>query len=104
MKQVHRRVVWLGILLLVVAALTALTALPGTTKATTFARDSHHRTPTPTPTTPTPTPTIPPLVIDTTRSYATSLITNVIYYKIEHFSLFEDQKTPDDHFSRLSSC
>jgi hypothetical protein len=38
------------------------------------------------------------------RSYATSLITNVIYYKIEHFSLFEDQKTPDDHFSRLSSC
>jgi hypothetical protein len=66
MKQVHRRVVWLGILLLVVAALTALTALPGTTKATTFARDSHHRTPTPTPTTPTPTPTIPPLVIDTT--------------------------------------
>jgi hypothetical protein len=46
--------------------MTAITALPGTNSATTFARDSHHRTPTPTPTTPTPTPTIPPLVIDTT--------------------------------------
>jgi len=66
MKQVHRRVVWLGILLLIVAIMTALTALPGTTKATTFARDSRHRTPTPTPTTPTPTPTTTPLMITTT--------------------------------------
>jgi len=66
MKQVHRRVVWLGIHLLIVAIMTALTALPGTTKATTFARDSRHRTPTPTPTTPTPTPTTTPLMITTT--------------------------------------
>ena len=66
MKQVQKRVFWLAALLLVVAALTAITALPGTHTPTTFAQDSRHRTPTPTPTTPTPTPTIPPLVIDTT--------------------------------------
>jgi hypothetical protein len=66
MNKVQRRVVWLASLLLVVAALTAITALPGTHTTTTFAHDSRHRTPTPTPTTPTPTPTIPPLVIDTT--------------------------------------
>jgi Putative Ig domain len=66
MNKVTRRVVWLASLLLVVAALTAVTALHGTTPTTTFAHDSHHRTPTPTPTTPTPTPTLPPLVIDTT--------------------------------------
>src|SRR5260221_7193340 len=66
MKQVHTRVFWLASLLLVVAAMTAITALPGTHPTTRFARDSRHRTPTPTPTTPTPTPTLPPLVIDTT--------------------------------------
>src|SRR5260221_6516119 len=66
MNKVTRRVVWLASLLLVVAALTAVTALHGTTPTTTFAHDSHHRTPTPSPTTPTPTPTLPPLVIDTT--------------------------------------
>jgi len=66
MKQVHTRVFWLASLLLVVAAMTAITALPGTHTTTTFAHDSRHQTPTPTPTTPTPTPTIPPLVIDTT--------------------------------------
>src|SRR5260221_14287626 len=66
MKQVHKRVFWLASLLLVVAAMTAITALPGTHTTTTFAHDSRQRTPTPTPTTPTPTPTIPPLVIDTT--------------------------------------
>src|SRR5260221_6133198 len=66
MKQRHTRVFWLASLLLVVAAMTAITALPGTHTTTTFAHDSRHRTPTPTPTTPTPTPTIPPLVIDTT--------------------------------------
>src|SRR5260370_9929887 len=66
MKQVHTRVFWLASLLLVVAAMTAITALPGTQTTTTFAHDRRPRTPTPTPTTPTPTPTIPPLVIDTT--------------------------------------
>jgi hypothetical protein len=69
MNKVTRRVVWLGSLLLVVAALTAVTTLHGTTPATTFAYDSRHRTPTPTPTTPTtptPTPTITPLMITTT--------------------------------------
>src|SRR5260221_6845248 len=73
MKQVDKRVFWLASLLLVVAAMTAITALPGTQTTTTFAHDSRPRTPTPTPTTPTPTPTtptptptIPPLVIDTT--------------------------------------
>src|SRR5258708_18344997 len=73
MKQVHKRVCWLASLLLVVAAMPAITALPGTQTTTTFAHDSRPRTPTPTPTTPTPTPTtptptptIPPLVIDTT--------------------------------------
>ena len=66
MKQVHPRVFWLASLLLLVAAMTAMTALPGTHTPTTFAHDSRHQTPTPTPTTPTPTPTIPPLVIDTT--------------------------------------
>src|SRR5215472_17362621 len=66
MKQVHTRVFWLASLLLVVAAMTAITELPGTHAPTTFAHDSRHRTPTPTPTTPTPTPTISPLVIDTT--------------------------------------
>src|SRR5438034_9177877 len=66
MRHVHTRVFWLASLLLVVAALTAITALPGTHTPTTFARDSRHRTPTPTPTTPIPTPTPPPLVIDTT--------------------------------------
>jgi hypothetical protein len=73
MKQVHKRVFWLASLLLVVAAMTAITALPGMHTTTTFAHDSRQRTPTPTPTTPTPTPTtptptptIPPLVIDTT--------------------------------------
>ena len=66
MRQVHTRVFWLASLLLAVAAMTAITALPGTHTTTTFAHDSRHRTPTPTPTTPTPTPTIPPLVIDTT--------------------------------------
>ncbi len=59
MKQVHKRVFWLASLLLVVAAMTAITALPGTHTTTTFAQDSRHRTPT-------PTPTISPLVIDTT--------------------------------------
>ncbi len=59
MKQVHKRVFWLASLLLVVAAMTAITALPGTHTTTTFAHDSRHRTPT-------PTPTISPLVIDTT--------------------------------------
>lgn len=66
MKQVHTRVFWLASLLLVLAALTAITALPGTHTPTTFAQVGRHRTPTPTPTTPTPTPTVPPLVIDTT--------------------------------------
>jgi large repetitive protein len=61
MKQVHRRVVGLGILLLVVTIMTAVTALNVTTPTTTFALDSRHRTPTPTPTS-----TIPPLVITTT--------------------------------------
>jgi len=59
MKQVHKRVFWLASLLLVVAAMTTITALPGTHTTTTFAQDSRHRTPT-------PTPTISPLVIDTT--------------------------------------
>src|SRR5216683_109201 len=50
MNKVTRRVVWLASLLLVVAALTAVTALHGTTPTTTFAHDSkHHPTPTPTP-------------------------------------------------------
>jgi Putative Ig domain len=69
MNKLTRRVFWLSILLLVVAALTAVTALHGTTPTTTFAHDSRHRTPTPTPTTPTtPTPTPPttPLMITTT--------------------------------------
>src|SRR5258708_15059440 len=69
MKQVHTRVFWLASLLLVVAAMTAIAALPGTHPTTTFARDSRHRTPTPTPTTPTtptPTPTVTPLMITTT--------------------------------------
>src|SRR5258708_11889589 len=70
MNKVMRRGVWLGFLLLVVAALTAVTALHGTTPTTTFAHDSkHHPTPTPTPTTPTtptPTPTTTPLMITTT--------------------------------------
>ncbi len=66
MKQRHKRVFWLASLLLVVAAMTAIAALPGTHTTTTFAHDSRHRTPTPTPTTPTPTPTLSPLVIDTT--------------------------------------
>src|SRR5713226_7224657 len=70
MNKVTRRVVWLASLLLVVAALTAVTALHGTTPTTTFANDSkHHPTPTPTPTTPTtptPTPTTTPLMITTT--------------------------------------
>ena len=67
MNKVTRRGVWLGFLLLVVATLTAVTALHGTTPTTTFAHDSkHHPTPTPTPTTPTPTPTITPLMITTT--------------------------------------
>src|SRR5216684_4271675 len=66
MNKVQRRVVWLASLLLVVAALAAVTALPGTTPTTTFALDRHHRTPTPTPTTPTPTPTTTPLMITTT--------------------------------------
>ena len=48
MNKVTRRVVWLGFLMLVVAALTAVTALHGTTPTTTFANDSkHHPTPTP---------------------------------------------------------
>src|SRR5258707_9356160 len=66
MKKVQRRVVWLGFLLLVVAALAAVTTLHGTTPTTTFALDGRHRTPTPTPTTPTPTPTTTPLMITTT--------------------------------------
>src|SRR5258707_3065376 len=66
MKQRHKRVFWLASLLLVVAAMTAIAALPGTHTTTTFAHDSRHRTPTPTPTTPTPTSTLSPLVIDTT--------------------------------------
>src|SRR5260370_39258335 len=70
MNKVMRRGVWLGFLLLVVATLTAVTALHGTTPTTTFANDSkHHPTPTPTPTTPTtptPTPTTTPLMITTT--------------------------------------
>src|SRR5258708_10969407 len=67
MNKVTRRVVWLASLLLLVAALTAVTALHGTTPTTTFAHDSkHHPTPTPTPTTPTPTPTTTPLMITTT--------------------------------------
>src|SRR6266516_1876651 len=59
MEQVHKRVFWLTSLLLVMAAMTTITALPGTHTTTTFAQDSRHRTPT-------PTPTISPLVIDTT--------------------------------------
>src|SRR5260370_1807852 len=59
MKQVHTRVFWLASLLLVVAAMTAIAALPGTHPTTTFARDSRHRTPT-------PTPTVTPLMITTT--------------------------------------
>ncbi len=66
MKQVHTRVFWLASLFLIVAAMIAITVLPGTHTPTTFAHDSRHGTPTPTPTTPTPTPTISPLVIDTT--------------------------------------
>src|SRR5258707_9444846 len=67
MNKVTRRGVWLASLLLVVAALTAVTALHGTTPTTTFAPDSkHHPTPTPTPTMPTPTPTSTPLMITTT--------------------------------------
>src|SRR5260370_40137077 len=70
MNKVTSRVVWLASLLLVVAALTAVTALHGTTPTKTFAHDSkHHPTPTPTPTTPTtptPTPTSTPLMITTT--------------------------------------
>ena len=73
MNKVHRRVFWLASLLLIVAAMTAITALPGKTTTTTFAQVSRHRTPTPTPTTPTPTPTTPtptptttPLMITTT--------------------------------------
>src|SRR5258708_11775644 len=69
MKKVQRRGVWLGFLLLVVAALAAVTTLHGTTPTTTFALDGRHKTPTPTPTTPTtptPTPTVTPLMITTT--------------------------------------
>jgi hypothetical protein len=69
MNKLTRRVFWLASLLLVVAALTAVTALHSTTPTTTFAHDARHRTPTPTPTTPTtptPTPTTTPLVIMTT--------------------------------------
>src|SRR5258708_20280959 len=66
MKQRHKRVFWLASLLLVVAAMTAIAALPGKHTRETIAQDSRHRTPTPTPTTPTPTPTLSPLVIDTT--------------------------------------
>jgi hypothetical protein len=58
MKKVQRRVFWLGFLLLVVAALTAVTTLHGT-NPTTFALDSQQ-------TTPTPTPTVTPLMITTT--------------------------------------
>ena len=60
MNKVQRRVVWLASLLLVVAALTAVTALHGTTPTTTFAHDTRHKAPT-------PTPTVTPLMI-TTRS------------------------------------
>src|SRR5258708_9000998 len=85
MKQRHKRVFWLASLLLVVAAMTAIAALPGTHTTTTFAHDSRHRTPTPTPTTPTPTSTLSPLVIDTTslpdgnegNSYAASVTARV---------------------------
>src|SRR5258708_10047354 len=66
MKKVQRRVVWLGFLLLVVAALGAVTTLYGTTPTTTFALDGRHKPPTPTPTTPPPTPTVTPLMITTT--------------------------------------
>src|SRR5260370_22642737 len=66
MNKLTRRVVWLASLLLVVAALTAVTAVNGAAHTRTSAYDSRHRTPTPTPTTPTPTPTLSPLVIDTT--------------------------------------
>src|SRR5258708_36984611 len=66
MKQGHKPVFWLASLLLVVAPMTAIAALPGTPTTTTFAHDRRHRIPTPTPTTPTPTPTLSPLVIDTT--------------------------------------
>src|SRR5712692_5011247 len=59
MKKVQRRVVWLGFLLLVVAALAAVTTLHGTTPTTTFALDGRHKTPT-------PTPTVTPLMITTT--------------------------------------
>jgi hypothetical protein len=66
MNKLTRRVVWLASLLIIVAALTTITARPGTHTTTTFAHDSRHRTPTPTPTTPTPTPTSTPLMITTT--------------------------------------
>src|SRR5258708_29639654 len=66
MNKLTRRVVWLVSLLLIVAELTAITALPGTTPTTTFALDRHHQTPTPTPTIPPPTPTTTPLMITTT--------------------------------------
>src|ERR1700693_2652454 len=60
MNKVTRRGVWLASLLLVVAVLTAVTALHVTTPTTTFAHDSKHHP------TPTPTPTITPLMITTT--------------------------------------
>jgi hypothetical protein len=66
MNKGHTRVFWLASLLIVVVALSAISALPGKTTTPAVAQISRHRTPTPTPTTPTPTPTIPPLVIDTT--------------------------------------
>jgi hypothetical protein len=66
MNKVQTRVFWLASLLLMVAVMTAITALPGKITPTTFAQVSRHRTPTPAPTTPTLTPTIPPLVIGTT--------------------------------------
>lgn len=69
MNKLTGRIFWLASLLLVVAALTAVTALHSTTPTTTFAHDTRHRTPTPTPTTPTtptPTPTTTPLMITTT--------------------------------------
>ena len=72
MNKVHRRVFWLASLLLVVAALTAVTALPGKTAPTTFAQVARHRTPTPTPTTPTPTPTTPTPTQTTTPLMITS--------------------------------
>src|SRR6516164_4657143 len=42
MKQVHTRVFWLASLFLIVAVMTAITALPETHTATTFAHDSRH--------------------------------------------------------------